>query len=192
MAAKAVLFSCFRYSQGYWLGFDQGIYMLRKRRTSPFEAFIAFVALLALILSFLQPAHADGDLYWKVKLDVYHSSNLIVFNDKRELARYEFECHLVESKSEETDYPAMIKQISLSDSRSVIGVSCPFGAHSQMLAIIDPYKNEKEPVFKVVGSYFAYFEEAVDGVNIVYDRYCREGVPDCDEFEQVTVKWPLK
>lgn len=150
------------------------------------------IGLMALGLSVFQPASADNVLHWKVELESLYSSYLIVSNNDRELARYELECNLASSKSEEDYAPVTIKQFLLTNDRRVIGVTCPFGAHSQMLVIIDPYTSPREPAFKVVGSYFAYFDEAKDGVNIVYDRYCSDERADCDGFEQVRVKWPLQ
>jgi len=150
------------------------------------------IGIMALVLSVSQPVFADNVLHWTVELESLYSSYLTVSNDDRELARYELECNLAESKPEEDDASMTIKQFLLPDERRVIGVTCPFGAHSQMLVIIDPYTSPKEPTFKVVGSYFAYFDETNDGVNIVYDRYCSEESTDCDGFEQVRVKWPLQ
>jgi len=149
------------------------------------------IGLMALGLSVFQPVSADYVLHWKIELESVYSSYLIISNDDRELARYELECNLAESTSED-DSSVTIKQFLLPDERRVIGVSCPFGAHSQMLVIIDPYTAPKEPVFKVVGSYFAYFDETKDGVNIVYDRYCSDERIDCDGVEQVRIKWPLR
>jgi len=150
------------------------------------------IGIIALGLNVFQTASADNVLHWKVELESLYSSYLIVSNDDSELARYKLECNLAASKSEGDDAPVTIKQFSLPDERRVIGVTCPFGAHSQMLVIIDPYTSPKEPAFKVVGSYFAYFDEAKDRVNIVYDRYCSEQRTDCDGFEQVRAKWPLQ
>jgi len=136
-----------------------------------------------------------GAWTWKLSSSDFMESNIAIFNGKKALANYVVGCDLSDAVSknipEEEESARIEKYISTDIPNGVLLVTCIVGAHSKEVSIFDPRVNSREAVFSKTGSYYAGWEVSNNQLMIFYDRPCEVAQKDCENYQRVSVKWPM-
>jgi|GEM_PF-4851604 len=161
-----------------------------NKPVSPTTAGLIFF-LASLILSSAQ-AGEDVDWEWIIDSSQFQQSKLTLVKGNIEIASYYLECDLSRTDLDEEDVARVNKVITSNWPQGIVIAICNVGAHSKLLAILDPIVNREEEVFSVVGAYTADWSLDADKLVIEYDRRCDESDPHCDGsgFKTITRTWP--
>jgi len=156
-----------------------------------------------LIISYMQPTlsasnanDVDSTWQWRLIKAEFGHSEIAITSNKQTIAEYNFDCNLSNTTppDEEDIGPSIDKVDSKKLPGPVLIVVCPVGAHSVELNIINPNKNNIEPVYSITGSYIAFWELKAEQLWITYDRPCTPSQTDNCEipFKQIKQVYPFK
>ena len=136
-------------------------------------------AWLFALLAFAAAAEHAGHEGWRwhALAGGIDQSRIAIYNDEQLLGIYDLDCDLTIPPEPDPREGGATLELVRPDShpRGVLILVCDLGAHSQMLAIIDPQVRSKRPVYSRSGSYFVAWELQDGELWISYDRPCNGG-----------------
>ena len=146
--------------------------------------------LFALVAFTVGAEHAGGGGWsWHALSGGIGQSRIAIYDGQRLLGIYDLDCDLTIPPEQDPREGGATLELVRPDShpQGLLILTCDLGAHSQMLAIIDPQAGSKRPVYSRSGSYFVAWELQDGELWISYDRPCKGGESaQCpDGFETV-------
>ncbi len=151
--------------------------------------------LLALAVGIAGAEHAGSDGWsWHTLSSGIEQSRIAIYDGERMIGIYDLDCDLTIPPEQDPREGGATLELVRPDSHphGLLIITCDLGAHSQMLAIIDPGVKAKRPVYSRSGSYFVAWELQDGELWISYDRPCGGGEsPQCpDGFETLFEAFP--
>jgi len=137
---------------------------------------------------------------WSLEHAEYLHSELSITNESGISSFFEFQCDLSSaiSKTEQRypftgEVPTKIDVVlTQAHPRGLLLITCPFGAHSGQVTIIDPNVKGNKMVLQKTGSYFASWELNAGQLSIHYDTPSKHQSNDAyaAPFKTVVIEWP--
>lgn len=128
---------------------------------------------------------AGSTLSWRLGQTDLYESQISLYQADDNIATYTVSCDLSEAvgselsdertEAENSESPSIDIVQTNTWSQGVLIVRCIVGAHSQMVAVYDPFSSEQDAVYSKTGSYYAEWELRDDDLWVRYDQRCLEG-----------------